>query len=181
MQIKRLTFSTVLALAITGYPVIASCQSIDHKLTGDHYLKKGLFASAIAEYKEAITTNPSSTAIYFDLAIAYYSARNIDDATFALTKVIELNPNDVEAIYNLACLKLYQRNIKAATLHFEEAKRCCAITSEFAPLIQNGLDFIDQLKSFDPQTQDKLFYLLLQALPAQGLTQTAILPSTHPT
>ena len=173
-MIKKLGFLTILASVIIALPNVAFCQSIDHKATADQCLKEGRPTQAIVEYNEALLTDPSSTAVYFDLAIAYYSLRNTEKAEFALTKVVELDPNDIEALYNLACIKLYRRDIKAATLHFQEAKRRCAVTSEFAPLIQNGLDFIENLKNFDPQSQNALFLLLLQALPAQGLNRATI-------
>lgn len=164
MKIKRLLFSTILALAITVCPAVAFCQSIDHKLAGDRYLKEGLFALAIAEYKEVLAVNPSSTIAYFNLAIAYYSQGDIEKASQTLKKLVERDPQDVEAQYNLGCLTLYQGDMQQAKLLFEKAKTCCDRDPSFKLLIDKGLEFIDVLKKKDPSTQNTVLFLLRQGI-----------------
>ena len=142
----------------------AALGEVNHKQLGDHYLQQSQTAAAINEYRQAITLNPTSTAVYFNLAIAYYSERHIKEAAAALEKLVALDPSDVEAQYNLGCLKLYQRDLETASACFQRAKQCCNRHPEFASLIDGGLEFVGHFKQLDPQTQDAVFLYLLQTL-----------------
>ena len=172
MQTKSMIRHCMMAGAfLLFYSSTAFCET-DHKKIADEHLRNSETSLAIAEYKTAITLNPSSTALYFNLAIACYNARSVNEAATALEKLVALDPNDVEAYYNLACLKLCQHDPQAAKLCFEKAKSCCNLKSKFFPLVDIGLEFMDQLKTLDPQTQDALFTLLTQSLPSERLSST---------
>lgn len=135
------------------------------KQKGLSYLQSGKHELAINEYEKAIAFDSKSTATYFNLAIAYYGVRNIEGATQALERLIEIEPNDVEALYNLACLKLYKQDCKKAKIYFEKARECCAKNPEFEPLITKGLEFLDRLMKDNPSTQDLVLFFLAQGLP----------------
>lgn len=143
----------------SGWSKVAS-KATDSKILGDHYLRDGKTSSAISEYQKALKINPKSGAAYFNLAIAFYTERNIDGAISALEEVVKLDPSDIEARYNLACLKLYQRKIDNAKIHFEKAKECCPQNSSFIPLIQQGLDFVNDLEKTDSSTQALALFLM---------------------
>lgn len=158
----------LIVIGLTLNAPLGFCQvelGIDPKLKADNYLKQGNPSRAIEEYQKALALKPSSTAAYFNLAIAYYAVRDIGGAVSALEKLVALDPEDVEAHYNLGCLKLYLHDQEGAKTHFEKAKNCCRHNPAFVPLIDKGLKFIDQLGQTDPSTQDILFFLLQYGLP----------------
>ncbi len=140
--------------------------SCPFKQNGLSYLQSGKYELAIQEYEKAIKLDSKSTATYFNLAIAYYGVRNIEGATQALERLIEIEPNDVETLYNLACLKLYKQDYKKAKVNFEKARECCAKNPEFEPLITKGLEFLDHLTKDNPSTQDLVSFFLAQGLPS---------------
>lgn len=144
-----------------------------HKLAGDAYLRAGNAHLAIEEYQKAIALNSYSTTLYFNLAIALYAMGKIEASAQALEKLLALDPQDVEAHYNLACLSLYREDTVTAAQHFEKAKICCHPDSRFIPLIDKGLGFLKELKNADPSTQGVLFFLLQQGLPPVLLTTVA--------
>ena len=127
------------------------------------YLREGRFSSSIAEYQKALLDNPDSTvatAVYFNLAIAYYSEKNIQGAVNALEKLVVLKPQDVEAQYNLGCLKLYRRDLKESTACFNKASCCCNPDSPFFSPVHQGLALAQVLQTADPNTQNLIFLLL---------------------
>ncbi len=134
----------------------AYCQTFgEYKEAGDNYLRSGKSDPAIGEYKKALELNPGSTAVTFNLAIAYYKKRNLKETVSALEKIIQLDPNDAEAYYNLGCLKLYERNFEAAYDCFKKAHA------------EQILEFVGKIKSLDPQTQSAV----LLSLATQSLLQ----------
>ena len=144
-----------------------SCLSAAYRQAAYNYLKEEKFTLAIENYEKAAQCDPAlSTATYFNLAIAYYATRNMSGAIASLEKLIAIDPADVEAQYNLACLRLYKGDTKKAKLHFEQARNCCDRDPKFRPFIDKGLKFLDQLKKADPPTQDLVSFFLAQGLPS---------------
>ena len=128
-------------------------KGLHFKISGDHSLLAGNTSVAIAEYQKALKFIPQSSTTYFNLAIAFYAEKNIDGTASALEEVLKLNPKDIEAHYNLACLRIYQRNLQAAKLHFEQAKLCCLKkNSTFLPSIQQGLEFLAEIQKYDAKS-----------------------------
>ncbi len=139
----------------------AYCQTFgEYKEAGDKCLRSGKSAIAIDEYKKALELNPGSTAVTFNLAIAYYKERNLKETISALERIVQLDPNDTEAYYNLGCLKLYQRNFEAARDCFKRAQACCGTNPNFACTIEQTLEFVGKLKTLDPQTQSAVLLSL---------------------
>ena len=164
MRSKTFFVLTSVSIAIFFGSSTAFCETFQsYKKAGDRYLQAGETNLAAKEYQKALLLNPTSTAVSFNLAIAYYQSRNFKAAEFTLEKIIKLNPNDYEACYNLACLKLYRNDMKGARQCLEKARSCCLSDSEFTPLIQNTLEFADKLATLDPQTRSAvLLYFLTQ-------------------
>lgn len=134
----------------------AYCQTFEeYKEVGDNYLRSGKSDLAIGEYKKALELNPGSTAVTFNLAIAYYKERNLKATISVLERIVQLDPNDTEAYYNLGCLKLYGRNFEAACDYFKKAHA------------EQTLEFVGKLKNLDLQTQSAV----LLSLAAQSLLQ----------
>jgi len=141
-----------------------SQQALELKLTADGHLRRDDTALAIDEYKRAIALAPSSTALYFNLAVAYFSERKLKEAASALEKLVELDPQDVEAHYNLGCLFLYQRDLEKAKSHLEKAKLCCDPDSRFAAPVLQSVAFIQELEKLDPLSRELVFLLVQRDL-----------------
>jgi tetratricopeptide (TPR) repeat protein len=167
----RVSFFIATLLTLILSPSLGLCaevspeKALQHKGIADSYLRQGKTALAITEYKKALEIDPSSTATYFNLAIAHNTDKNFKETASALEKLVSIDFKDVEAQYNLACLRLSEGNLEKALFHLEQAKTCCASTSEFAPLILNAFEFVDKVKTMDGHVQQALFLLLQQ----QGL------------
>ena len=164
MKMKLGMSLVLLGCGLFFKPVLGICgDTPSHKAAGDSYLREGRFSSSIAEYQKALLGNPDSTvatAVYFNLAIAYYSERNIQGAVNALEKLVVLKPQDVEAQYNLGCLKLYRRDLKESTACFNKASCCCNPDSPFFSPVHQGLALAQVLQTADPNTQNLIFLLL---------------------
>ena len=164
MRVKIFFVVPIVAALFFGSST-AFCGSFveSHKQAGDCYLRAGETNQAIEEYRKGLLLNPASAPLYFNLAIAYYRSRNFQAAAAALEKLIQLSPDDYEACYDLACLKLYQNDMEGARQYLRKAKSCCFSDPEFTPLIQNTIEFAEKLTTLDPQTRGTvLLYFLAQ-------------------
>jgi Tfp pilus assembly protein PilF len=162
--------STFLILILS--PAIGFCQAsrlesvLDYKLSADNHLRNGKTGLAIEHYRKALDLDPSFKAVYFNLAIAHYTAKDKKSAAWALEKLVALDPSDTEALYNLACLSLCQKDIPKAVDYLKKAKGCCGPKSEFEPLIENAVWFIDKIEQLTPAKKEALLSLLeKQGLP----------------
>jgi Flp pilus assembly protein TadD len=161
-----------LSTLVLSNPLVGFCQQASrvesseqaalHKRRGDEALSQAEFSRSIAEYHAALALNPQSTATYFNLAIAYYSNGEIREAAAALEQLLERNPHDAEAAYNLGCLYLYQQDTKKARTTFQHAKQCSNGDPTFVPLIDGGLAFLDELHNADLFSRSEILVLLSQ-------------------
>lgn len=148
----------------------SAAEYLSHKQKADELFLNDHVFQAITEYQKALEVNPASTAAYFNLAIAYYSKRDIPAASWALEKLITLDPRDEEALYNLACLCLYQRQTEKARSYFEQARNYCRKGSVFAPRIEESLAFLQLIEKTDPSVKELLFQLLRKGLAPVSLS-----------
>lgn len=72
------------------------------------------FEEAIAMYKEYLKSNPSSSAAYLNIALAYSNIKNSSEAQKNAEKSLELNPNQTKCFYILAAVKADQGDIDSA-------------------------------------------------------------------
>ena len=141
-------------------------QGSDCKAAGDIFLKAGDPDRAIIEYERALSGDPRSTAIYFDLAIAYYMRKDVDETIRVLRALVLLDPADAEALYNLGCLMLYKEDLKSAKAYFWKASRLGGVHAEFVPFARNGLRFVRETERLDPPDRRAVCCFLLQSLPS---------------
>ncbi|HXV28181.1 MAG TPA: tetratricopeptide repeat protein, partial [bacterium] len=131
----------VLTLAGPAGIAMASLPAQDpafHFSSGNRHLENGNYQAAILEFERSLEDHPSQTKIYFNLAIAYYAEGKMSKAAGALEKLLAINPKDVEARYNLACLNLYLENPGKAKEHFLAAKADAFQSPAFIPMINQG-------------------------------------------
>ncbi len=168
---QKLANFVVFGLLILGsHTASASSAPQPFSLEGNRYLQEGKYGQAVLEYENALKENTSETKIYFNLAIAYYAEGKMSKAAQALEKLLLLNPKDVEARYNLGCLNLYLQNPEKARFHFLKAKGDALRMPAFIPLINQGLQFLNEIKKTDSQSQEILFSLLKFGLPSVSLS-----------
>ena len=72
-----------------------------HRELGLELYEKGKNPEAIAEFTKAIADNTANVEVYFKLASAYYTEEMTNDAIAMYKKIIEIEPNHVEAHYEL--------------------------------------------------------------------------------
>ncbi|HTL46959.1 MAG TPA: tetratricopeptide repeat protein [Verrucomicrobiae bacterium] len=147
----------------------AFAASEDSKAKGDRLLLEQKPEAALREYEKALEAHPDSTAVLFNMAIAFYSEGKIQEAISALEKAAALNPGDVEAGYNLGCLWLEMGDIAKAELLFKEAALHCPEDSEFYPRLADGLGLIEELKETNPSAQDLLSLVSKHGFPARNV------------
>lgn len=66
--------------------------------------RKGKSEEAILYYLEAIVLKPQNTSLHYNLAIEYLRTSQFKKASEAFKRVIQLNPKDKDAYYNLGVL-----------------------------------------------------------------------------
>ena len=77
MRSKILFVATIVAVMFFSSST-AFCETFEgHKEAGDRYLRAGETNLAVAEYQRALSLNPASTAVCFNLSVAYYQSRNL--------------------------------------------------------------------------------------------------------
>lgn len=148
-------------------PGTAYCQAADHKAAADRLLARGRAERAALEYRKALALHPASTAAYFNLAIAEYQLKNLDGAAWALERLLEIDSEDVEALYNLGCLELYRQDLQKAEIYFKKAREYCERDPRFFPLIDQGLGFLDELEG--SSSQGLVLLALQKGLPSLTL------------
>ena len=160
-----MAFAAFLVATVPAYgqePAHFTQEALALKNKADALLKKGNAKRAIAEYRLALEHTADSTALYFNLAIACYSDKKLGEASAALEKLLEFDPRDIEALYNLACLKICQSRPDQAKACLEKASLLCAPGSRFKPMIRQSLDFLELASRLEPTHRELLFSLLYQ-------------------
>jgi protein O-GlcNAc transferase len=73
---------------------------------GEHYLRRGMTAEAVARYEQAMALTPTATGVHLALAAAYSAANRVEDAMTSLQQAIILEPTLADGYMELA--KLYR-------------------------------------------------------------------------
>ena len=71
---------------------------------GEHYLRRGMSAEAVATYEEVVALTPTAAGAYLSLAQAYGAANRTEDAVAALQQVTMLEPTLADGYIELAKL-----------------------------------------------------------------------------
>lgn len=132
------------------------------KQQADGLLRAGEYRQAADRYSAYLTIEPRSSAVWFNLAIARFQLGELDSAAAALEEVIQLDPADYEALYNLGCLSLYLKDLKRAEFHFRSSINACPNHSPLMGRIRDSLGFAQSLQRLDSQTQELALTLFLR-------------------
>lgn len=112
-----------------------------HNVLGVSALREGRIADAILEFEAALARDPSSAnargnlgLIRFDQATSLMEARRFAEAVPLLRVVIELSPDDPEALNDLGVALASLGNLQEAITHFT---RAVTVAPDFAEAQQN--------------------------------------------
>lgn len=106
---------------------------------GFAYHEQGKIDLAIAAYQKAISLEPRLIDAHYNLHAALMDAKNLKPSIASLETVVELNPQDFDAILTLGVLQDYQGNAKEAAQSFAKLPQQNA-------LIQSRVDAWQYLK-----------------------------------
>ena len=96
------------------------------------FAKKGYCQKAISNYLEATRISPNNVHLRYNLAMEYLKTKQFNQALQELNKVIQLNPKDKDAYYNLGVL--YESYLR----DFYQARFCYA---KYLKLARGAADF----------------------------------------
>jgi len=89
-------------------------------LMGDAYRKKGLFDEAIQEYSRAIALDPGFAAAYYGMGLTYLGKRDAGHAYEYFSKALEIDPDHVLALSDMADLLLIRKENPEEALRYAE-------------------------------------------------------------
>ncbi|MCP4668729.1 MAG: tetratricopeptide repeat protein, partial [Deltaproteobacteria bacterium] len=92
-----------------------------HYKLGNMYKAKGKLEEAIGEYQKALFIQPGFIPALNDLALAYISKREYDEALPLCMKMIELRPDNYVAYYNIACMYARQDKVEESVHWLKQA------------------------------------------------------------
>ena len=90
-----------------------------HEKTGLQHIRDRDFEQAADAFRHAAVEDEKSHAIANNLAVACIQVDALDEAEKMLTRSLELNPEYLPALFNLATLYLKQKNLESAAETFE--------------------------------------------------------------
>lgn len=73
---------------------------------------------AISGYLKAVKLEPKNTALHYNLALEYLKGNEFKNAEEEFKRIIELNPNDKDACYNLGVLYENYFNYKKQAIYY---------------------------------------------------------------
>jgi tetratricopeptide (TPR) repeat protein len=98
-------------------------------ILGDAYRKKGQPESAIECYSKAVHFDPSFSAAYYGMGVAYLSMRDLTEAAVNLKKTLTLDPNNPLALSDMSDVMLMEKEPAEEAMRY--AQRAVANASLF--------------------------------------------------
>jgi tetratricopeptide (TPR) repeat protein len=89
-------------------------------LMGDAYRKKGLLDEAIQEYSRAIARDPGFSAAYYGIGLTYLGKRDTGHAHEYFSKALEIDPDHVLALSDMADLLLITKGNPQEALRYAQ-------------------------------------------------------------
>lgn len=113
---KHLVYGLVMsaALLLGGCAGDPQKAKVKYLASGQKYMKKGQYASAAIEYRNALKLDPRYTDAYYQLAQAALAQHDWQGAYGSLAKAIELDPNRLDARLDRGRLYLAARQFNQA-------------------------------------------------------------------
>ncbi len=87
------------------------------KIKGDRLFKENMFEKAIESYKDAIDFDISNPILYNNIGICYIRLKKYDLALRYLKKAINIDPNNIDIIFNIIELLIEKEDFEQAKEH----------------------------------------------------------------
>lgn len=84
------------------------------KIKGDRLFKENMFEKAIESYKDAIDFDISNPILYNNVGICYIRLKKYDLALIYLKKAINIDPNNIDIIFNIIELLIEKEDFEQA-------------------------------------------------------------------
>ncbi len=119
----RTALERAVSLADTSETISNRDVSLMHINLGRIYRDLGEEALALGSYRRAVTLNPLSANAHMNVGVMYYrlGKENCDDSVYELTQAVNLNPQLIDAVMNLAISEFECGNVEAAVPRLETA------------------------------------------------------------
>ena len=121
-MLKRLLPLVAILLVVVAAPAVHARldEAVRRNNVGAEFLKQGKLTEAIAEFRQAVTVDPTYGAAWRNLGFALDKAGQVDEAVTAYQKAVELEP-EVNAYNNLGVLYDKKERYAEAIREFEKA------------------------------------------------------------
>ncbi len=90
------------------------------KIKGDRFFEQNMFENAIKCYKDAIDFDVSNYVLYNNVAICYIRLKKYDLALTYLKKAINIEPNNIDLIFNIIELLIEKEDFSYAKEYIEK-------------------------------------------------------------
>jgi tetratricopeptide (TPR) repeat protein len=119
----RASLERAVSLADTSETLSKRDAAQMHINLGRIYRDLGEEALALGSYRRAVTLNPLSAVAHMNVGVMYYrlGTENCDDSIYELTQAVNLNPQMLDAVMNLAISEFECGNVQAAVPRLETA------------------------------------------------------------
>lgn len=94
---KRILFILITLISIVGFS-----QSTNSFEEGVNFYKEDEFQQAIASWSSILESGEHSTALYYNLANAYFKNNQLAESIYYYEKALQLSPSDKDVLNNLA-------------------------------------------------------------------------------
>jgi len=109
--------------AFFGPDSIVSFDAVSLNISGDTLYQNGNIDGAIAEFKTAISLDPSDVNIRNSLGVCYGILGDSKKALKEFQEVLRLDPNEIMAMYNIGLLNMLNNKLPDALKYFLDADR----------------------------------------------------------
>ena len=121
LYLPMLAFSVLAAVLLAKIPRRTGITAILFCILAVLTIRRGqVWANDIALWEDTVQRAPGKARVWFNLGGAYLQA-NPEKARSALTRALELNPDFVEALYDIGVIEQGRRNWPAAFANYERA------------------------------------------------------------
>ncbi len=157
-----LAFSLAFGFDAAGSAYAADKTALERKLEADSLLCAGKHRQAEMAYAKALRLDNTMVNAWFNLAIARYAQRDLPGAKSALESLLSIAPQDSEALYDLACLQLYEGDIETAARHLDKARDCACSSPSLLARIHQAQTFLNNLSNHVPAGKEAQWLGMIQ-------------------
>ena len=125
------------------------------------YLARGQSSKQISKIEAAILKDPKNKTLYFVAGIAYNASKQTEKSEAAYKKALEIDPNYVDAIYNLSVIYINKGNdyiTEANKLPNSKASdvKYAALRSQFMTQLNNAVPLLEKARTINPKDANVL-------------------------